>query len=55
MDVDESFDPLKKATMDQNNPKVQEWEALMWKYQQELPWAKKDEKWIEMEQVFELE
>jgi L-rhamnose mutarotase len=26
--------------MDADNPKVQEWEALMWKYQQALPSAK---------------
>lgn len=54
MEVDETFDPVKKAEMDANNPKVQEWENLMWKYQQELPWAKDGEKWIELEQVFKL-
>ncbi|MFS4466677.1 L-rhamnose mutarotase [Maribacter sp. 2210JD10-5] len=54
MEVDETFDPNKKAEMDARNSKVQEWEQLMWKYQQELPWAKKGEKWIEMEKVFQL-
>ena len=54
MEVDETFDPNKKAEMDANNPKVQEWEQLMWKYQQGLPWAKKGEKWVEMEQIFQL-
>ncbi len=54
MDVDDTYDPSKKAEMDANNPKVQEWEQLMWKYQQELPWAKDGEKWIELEQVFQL-
>lgn len=54
MDVDDSFDPNKKADMDVKNPKVQEWEQLMWKYQQGLPWAKDGEKWIELEQVFQL-
>ena len=54
MDVDETFDPNKKTEMDANNPKVQEWEQLMWKYQQGLPWAKEGEKWIEMEQIFQL-
>ncbi len=54
MEVDETFDPAKKAEMDANNPKVQEWENLMWDYQQELPWAKDGEKWIELEQVFKL-
>ncbi|GAA4934193.1 L-rhamnose mutarotase [Algibacter agarivorans] len=55
MEVDETFDPVKKAKMDANNPKVQEWENLMWKYQQELPWAKNGEKWMALEQVFKLE
>ena len=54
MEVNESFDPVKKRELDANNPKVQEWENLMWKYQQGLPWAKKGEKWIEMDQIFQL-
>jgi L-rhamnose mutarotase len=40
--------------MDNANPKVQEWESLMWKYQQALPWAKEGEKWILMEKIFTL-
>lgn len=47
-----SFD--EKGKMDQANPKVQAWEALMWKYQQALPFAKAGEKWMLMEKVFEL-
>jgi L-rhamnose mutarotase len=47
-----SFD--KKGKADAANPKVQEWEALMWKFQQALPWAKPGEKWILMEKIFEL-
>ena len=54
MEVDETFDLNKKAEMDANNPKVQEWEQLMWKYQQGLPWAKKGEKWLPLEQIFQL-
>ena len=51
-DADFSFD--KKSTMDATNPKVQEWEALMWKFQQPLPWSKEDEKWVLMEKIFSL-
>lgn len=40
--------------MDANNPKVQEWETLMWTYQQSLPIAKKGEKWIELDKIFNL-
>ncbi|MCL4149824.1 UNVERIFIED_CONTAM: hypothetical protein GTU68_050750 [Idotea baltica] len=54
MEVDETFDPNKKAEMDAENPKVQEWEKLMWKFQQPLSWAKEGEKWIPMEQIFDL-
>ena len=49
---DFSFDG--KATMDAKNPKVQEWEELMWKFQQPLPWARTGEKWILMDKIFEL-
>lgn len=44
----------KKSTIDANNPKVQEWEELMWKFQQALPFAKSGEKWMLMEKIFEL-
>ena len=47
-----SFD--KKNEMDAANPKVQEWEKLMWKYQQALPQAKPGEKWILMNKILEL-
>ncbi|MDB4293162.1 L-rhamnose mutarotase [Maribacter sp.] len=54
MEVDETFDATKKAAMDANNPKVQQWEGLMWNYQQRLPWSKDGEKWVQMEQIFQL-
>lgn len=54
MEVDESYSPEKKQQMDALNPKVQEWEKLMWKYQQSLPKAKEGEKWMLMKQIFSL-
>lgn len=51
--VDE-FTFEKKAAMDLANAKVQEWEALMWKYQEALPMAKPGEKWMLMEKIFQL-
>lgn len=54
METDESFDPQRKAEMDAKNAKVQDWEKLMWNYQQALPWAEKGAKWIPVEKVFEL-
>jgi L-rhamnose mutarotase len=33
---------------------VQEWEQLMWKYQQALPGAQAGEKWRIMDRIFSL-
>ena len=54
MEVSESFSFEAKGRADRSNPKVQEWEELMWKYQQALPLAKPGEKWLLMERVFKL-
>nr|WP_315419870.1 L-rhamnose mutarotase [uncultured Pedobacter sp.] len=54
MEVNESFSFEDKGAADLANPKVQEWETLMWKFQQALPGAKPGEKWILMEQIFKL-
>ncbi len=54
MEVNDSFDFTKKAEADTANTYVQQWEALMWQYQQSLPWAKHEEKWVLMSPVFEL-
>lgn len=49
--VDE-FDFEVKAKFDATNPKIAEWEAFMWKYQQSIPWAKPEEKWVLMNRIF---
>ena len=54
METDESFSFNKKNEMDKDNPKVQEWEEVMWKYQQALPGAKSGEKWMLMNKIFQL-
>ncbi|WP_437918290.1 L-rhamnose mutarotase [Sphingobacterium sp. LRF_L2] len=54
MEVNESFTFEEKADMDASNAKVQEWEQLMWKYQQAIPGAKKGEKWVLMNKIFAL-
>jgi L-rhamnose mutarotase len=53
METNDSFNFATKAKADAANTKVQEWEQLMWKYQQALPIAKPGEKWILMDKIFE--
>jgi L-rhamnose mutarotase len=55
LEVDDSFSFEKKAEADRRNPKVQEWEELMWKFQKALPDAGPGEKWLLMERIFVLE
>jgi L-rhamnose mutarotase len=54
MEVNDSFSFEEKARADRNNPKVQEWEKLMWRFQQPLPQARPGEKWMLMERIFKL-
>jgi L-rhamnose mutarotase len=55
MEVNQRFSFEAKGQADLRNPKVQEWEKLMWKFQQSLPAAKPGEKWLLMERIFKLE
>ena len=55
MEVNEHFSFEAKARSDRRNAKVQEWESLMWKFQQPLPQAAPGEKWLLMERIFKLE
>ena len=54
MNTEDEFSFEEKAKIDIENPKVQEWESLMWKYQQKIPSAKPGEKWVLMNKIFEL-
>lgn len=54
IEANDDFTFERKAELDAANSRVQEWEALTWKYQQALPWAKPGEKWMLMEQIFKL-
>lgn len=54
METNDHFSFEKKAAMDAADPRAQEWETLMWKYQQALPGALPGEKWKMMEKIFDL-
>jgi L-rhamnose mutarotase len=54
LEVTDAFSWEQKAALDAANPVVQEWEALMWRYQQALPVAQEGEKWMLMERIFSL-
>jgi L-rhamnose mutarotase len=52
--ANDDFSFERKSAMDSGNAKVQEWEELMWKYQQKISGAAPDEKWVLMKKIFEL-
>lgn len=54
MEVNEQFSFETKAALDAANPIVQDWEKLMWKYQQSLPGSLPGEKWKLMERIFKI-
>ena len=54
IEANDDFSFEKKTEMDADNERVQEWEKLMWQYQQALPMAQPGEKWMLMEKIFEL-
>jgi L-rhamnose mutarotase len=54
MDTDDSFSFERKARMDAANPAVQEWEALMAKFQDVDAADDPSGKWKVMEKIFQL-
>lgn len=55
MEVSDGFTFEAKADADQSDPRVAEWEKLMWTFQQPLPGAMPGEKWLPMKRIFKLE
>jgi L-rhamnose mutarotase len=54
IEADENFSFEAKSAADRQNPKVQQWENFMLKFQQPLPQAAPGEKWMPMEKIFKL-
>jgi L-rhamnose mutarotase len=55
METSDDFSFAAKAKADHENPQVQAWEELMWRFQKPLPEAGLGEKWLLMERIFKLE
>ncbi len=55
METHDGFSFAAKAKADSENPQVQAWEELMWRFQKPLPEARAGEKWLLMEKIFKLE
>lgn len=54
MECIDDFSFEEKSKFDTNHSKVQEWEKLMWKYQQDLPTSKPGQKWTLMQKIYNL-
>lgn len=54
MDTRDDYDPATANTIALSEPKNVEWEVLMSQFQQPLPSAVAEEKWMEMTKIFDL-
>ena len=55
METDDAvFDAAAMAAASERDPKVQAWEALMWRFQAATPWTPAGEKWVPMTRIFDL-
>ena len=54
METDDArFDAARMAQAETTNPRVAEWEALMWRLQAPTPWTPAGRKWVEGALVFD--
>lgn len=55
METDDArYDAVAMARATQEDPRVQEWENLMWQFQAPTPWTPQGQKWTPMVQIFDL-
>jgi L-rhamnose mutarotase len=54
LEANDDFSFAVKGKMDAENPDVQAWETLMWKFQKPLKEAKEGEKWLVMDKIFKM-
>jgi len=54
LEANDDFSLEDEAAAGSASSAMQQWEALMWKYQKALPHAKPGQKWMPMEKIFEV-
>lgn len=55
MDTDDAvFDPAAMAAAERDDPRLREWEELMWRFQAPTPWTPEGTKWTPMQTIFRL-
>ncbi len=54
MDTAPDFNSLAFEQASASDTRVQQWEALMWRFQQRTPWTQPTEKWAPMTRIFSL-
>ena len=54
MEVTPNYSIGAREAADAANAAVQDWEKLMWTFQQPLPWAARSQKWVPAELIYDL-
>jgi L-rhamnose mutarotase len=55
MDTDDAvFDAQRMAGAEHGDPRIREWEELMWKFQRPTPWTAAGTKWTPMTSIFKF-
>ena len=52
---DRIFSAERMAQDERDNPRIREWEALMWRFQAPTPWTPAGVKWTPMQKIFSLD
>jgi len=55
MDTDDAiYNPERMAAAERDDPRLREWEELMWRFQKATPWTPEGTKWTPMQRLFRL-
>ena len=56
MDTDDAtFDAARMGAAERDDPRLREWEDLMWTFQKPTPWTPDGMKWTPMSSIFSLQ